>query len=357
MSTRIDVDDVDDIARGAAILGAGGGGDPYIGSLLARHALETYGPVTLVSVDDVPDDALVIPVAIMGAPTVIVEKPPAGTEFGGAFGLVAARMGRPVTHVACLEAGGLNSMTPIVTAAETGLPLIDGDGMGRAFPELQMTTFNAAGVAVSPMAMADEKGNTVLIDAVDGRWAERLARPLTVEMGCSASIALYPHSGAQAKQAMIRGTMSLALELGRLVRMARAEHRDGAEALAVHQGGRVLMRGKVVDVERRTVAGFARGVATIDGLGADEGSRMTIDFQNEHLIATRDDVVVASVPDLVCVLDLDTGEPVTGEQLRYGFRVTVVALPCDPLWRTDVGLALVGPRYFGYDLDHVPVRR
>lgn len=258
MTTVITVEDIDDIARGAAILGAGGGGDPYVGALLAKHALREHGPVQVVQPSDLPDDALVLPVAIMGAPTVIVEKPPSGHEFIGAFEMLSAHLGRPVTHVACFEAGGLNSMTPIVTAAQTGLPLIDGDGMGRAFPELQMVLFALEGITCSPMAMADEKGNTVLLSTIDNIWAERLARSATVDMGCSASVALYPQTGAQARASLVPHTLSLARTLGRLVAQSREDHTDAARSLAEHQQGAVLLRGKVTDVSRRTEAGFAQ---------------------------------------------------------------------------------------------------
>jgi len=111
----------------------------------------------------------------------------------------------------------------------------------------------------------------------------------------------------------------------------------------------------VADVERRTVGGFARGEARVDGTGGAAGSTLRIRFQNEHLVALRDDEVLATVPDLIVVLDTETGEPITTEELRYGFRVTVVAAPCDERWRTEAGLELVGPRYFGYDVEYVPI--
>jgi DUF917 family protein len=63
--------------------------------------------------------------------------------------------------------------------------------------------------------------------------------------------------------------------------------------------------------------------------------------------------VLASAPDLIMVLDPDTGEPTTTEDLRYGFRVVVLGARCDPRWRSEAGLALVGPRCFGYDFDFV----
>ncbi|MGH3357299.1 MAG: DUF917 domain-containing protein [Nocardioidaceae bacterium] len=354
---RIDLDDVPAIARGAAVLGAGGGGDPWLGSMMARRAIETHGPVEVVDPSDVSEDAFALPVAIMGAPTVIVEKAPAGDEHRRTFAAIERATGNRVTHVACMEAGGLNSMTPIVSAAMTGLPLIDGDGMGRAFPELQMVLFGLDGVDCSPMAMADEKGNTVVLNAADNAWAERLARAATIEMGCSATIALYPLTGAQVRRSMVPRTLSHTHEIGWLLERARAAHLDAAEALAEHTGGRVIGRAKVVDVERKTASGFARGRAQLAGTGDCVGRDLTLEFQNEHLIATVDGQVVASVPDLICVLDADTGEPITTEAMRYGFRVAVVAMPCNERWRTPEGLALVGPRYFGYDHEYVPLEQ
>src|SRR5438067_3028516 len=120
-------------------------------------------------------------------------------------------------------------------------------------------------------------------------------------------------------------------------------------------GGQRLFTGKIVDVIRRTERGFARGEATFQGLDGDEGHQLVIQFQNENLIALRDGAVVASVPDLITVLDAETGEPITTETLRYGFRVVVVGMPSAPAWRSDAGLALVGPRVFGYDVAYAPV--
>jgi len=227
--------------------------------------------------------------------------------------------------------------------------------MGRAFPEIQMVTATLYGVSATPMALADEKGNIAIIDTVDNHWAERLSRSLTIDMGCVAKIALYPLSGRQLTQAMIPGTISLAEELGRLIRQTRAAHGDPIAAILRRLGGYRLFAGKISDVERRTETGFARGEARIAGTGRHTGSVLGIRFQNEYLVAVRDGQVVASVPDLIIILDTETGGPITTEELRYGFRVTVIAAPCDFRWRTSQGLALVGPRAFGYDLDYVPV--
>ena len=40
-------------------------------------------------------------------------------------------------------------MLPIAASARIGLPMVDADGMGRAFPELQMVTFTMGGMSAS----------------------------------------------------------------------------------------------------------------------------------------------------------------------------------------------------------------
>jgi DUF917 family protein len=345
---EIGVEALRDIARGAAVLGTGGGGDPYIGRLLAEQAIREHGPVALVDVDEVPADALVVASAMIGAPTVMVEKLPAGGEAPAAMRALEQVLERPVTHTVSIEAGGLNSTVPFVTAAALGLPVVDADGMGRAFPEVQMVLCTLAGVQAAPLALADEKGNSLVLRTIDNRWAERFARSATVDMGCSAMMAVYALSGAQLEDAMVPGTITLCEELGALIRAERAG--DAVGAVVERLDGRVLLAGKVTDVARRTSDGFARGEARIAGDG-----ELRLHFQNEHLLALLDGEVVASTPDLIVVLDAETGEPVTTEALRYGQRVVALGAPCDPRWRTPAGLELVGPRTFGYDRDYVPV--
>ena len=122
------------------MLGTGGGGDPYIGKLMARESIRRYGPVDLYTLDELNDEDLIVPTAMMGAPTVMVEKVPNGDDIVNAFLSVGKYIGKPVRATMSIEAGGLNSVVPIYAAARLRLPMVDCDGMGRAFPELQMVT-------------------------------------------------------------------------------------------------------------------------------------------------------------------------------------------------------------------------
>ena len=349
-------DNLEAIAMGAGILGTGGGGNPYIGQLRARQAIKEHGPVTVLDPEELPEDAQVICVGGIGAPTVGVEKV---RDLQSLYALRAIEefTGKKATALISNEIGGSNSVEPLLPAAMTGLPVVDADGMGRAFPEFQMKTFFVYGVPCCPMAIADEKGNTVVIpETISPAWAERLARAVTVQMGCVACYAVAPMTAEQVRRTAVLNTLSLARNLGDAVITARVRGEDPIESILGTCPGKILFNGKIADVDRRTTAGFARGSLSIEGLADYNGERLAIEFQNENLIARRDGQIVCTVPDLICVVDSETGEPVTTELLRYGLRVIVLGLPAPDLWTTPEGLAVAGPRVFGYDTDFSPIQ-
>lgn len=360
MSWTLTVADLPDLARGATLLGTGGGGDPYIGRLLVASALGSDGEITMLDPGEVDDDALVIPTAMMGAPTIMLEKISQGGEAVLALRTLEDRLGEKAEATMPIECGGINSMMPLFTAATTGLPCVDADGMGRAFPELQMETFFVYGVSSCPMAIAAPDGSTVVIDTgTDAHQMEWLSRGVTIRLGGASHIADYPMRGADVKRTAIPRTISLGLRLGRCIREARERHRDPLAALrqelsdTLYSHGIELFRGKIVDVARRTEGGFVRGDVRINGFDTEDVCDLT--FQNENLICQVNGTTRAIVPDLISVLDSETAEPVTTEALRYGQRVVVFGISTPQEMRTPEALRIFGPTAFGLTEEFVPV--
>ena len=353
----IGIQEIEDIALGAALLGAGGGGDPYVGKLVAMGAVKECGPVTLLDPEEVPDDALLVPIAMMGAPTVLGEKGIGGGEYQTLYDMVSQFFGKKIYAFMPIEAGGVNSMLPIAACARLGLPLVDCDGMGRAFPELQMVTFTIGGMSATPMALTDEKGNSVIFETITNKWTEELARAVTMSCGGSVSVSLYPMTGAQMKAYSVKNIVTRSQKLGEAIRTVKncADDVTPEEHFLQFSEGYKLFKGKIADVLRETRGAFNFGKVMLEGIGECKGHQAYVEFQNENLTATVDGEILATTPDLICLVDTETFTPVTTDALKYGKRVLVIGLKCFEMWRTPAGIDLVGPRYFGCDTDYIPL--
>ena len=351
---KLTVKDLVDVGRGAAFLGTGGGGDPYVGRMLATSAIQEFGMPEIVEPDDLADDAEVCTVAMLGAPTVLIEKAACGDDVDLVISRLEKYTGKKMDAILPVEIGGVNSMLPIMAAARSGLPLVNADGMGRAFPEIQMVSFNVYGVSCTPLVVADDHLNTLVVETGSAKRAEDLVRVVSIEMGCSVILSSYPMTGADVKRTAVKGTMTLALEIGRAI--ARGRHSGNPvdelvnylRTTEYYNQCKVLFDGKVTDLRRETTRGFAIGhcqIAALDG----SGRTMEVTFQNEHVVAREDGKVRAIVPDLICMVDSETAEPIPVEALKYGQRIKVLGVSAPPILRTPESLAIMGPQAFGLD--------
>jgi DUF917 family protein len=349
---QLSLDDIESLAVGAWILGTGGGGNPYLPLLNMRLLYKEGHRVELMDSADLADDDWVGTVANMGAPLVGQERLTDSLTLAKAVTVMERHLGRRFAALMSMEIGGANGVRPFMAAAHLKLPVVDSDTMGRAYPELQMTSVAVGGLSGDPVSLVDVRGFESIVHKVPSwKWAERIGRKICVEYGSVAATCQPPRTGAEVKQWGIHGTTTKAIALGAAVRKAQREHTDPVEAILSVEAGKLLYAGKVIDVARRATEGFLRGVARFDGLDDFRGSQLTINFQNEWIVAHRDGEPLAMTPDLICVLDAVSGEAVGSETIRYGQRVTVIALPPTPIFLTPKGLSHVGPRAFGYDLD------
>ena len=230
-----------------------------------------------------------------------------------------------------------------------GLDVLDADGMGRAFPEATMVAMNVAGVPRDTTVLSDVVGNVIVMRTVDATWLERHVRAFSVASG-SLCLGASLLDAKDVPGAVIEGTVSRAIEVGH----AMLEAEEPVHALARTLRADVLINGKIIDVSRRTEGGFVRGSVTISGTGTERDRLLRVELQNENLVVLEDGEILVSVPDLVTLVDSETGHAISTELLRFGQRVSVLAWACDPLWRTERGLDIAGPRAFGYDIDYVP---
>ncbi len=344
--------EIESLALGAWILGTGGGGSPYLALLNMRKLYREGAVVRLLDPMDLADDDPVAVVSNMGAPLVGQERLTDPRTIARAVQMMEEYLGRRFRAIMSLEIGGGNAIQPFMAAALLDLPVVDADCMGRAFPEAQMTSFAIHGLRMYPLTLVDVRDNAVIVArAASWKWMERLSRKACVEVGSIAATCKAPRTGKEVKECAILYSTTKAIRLGETVQAARRDHRDPIRAVVEAERGLLVFKGKIRDVARRTTEGFLRGAAKLDGLDEFRGTSFELAFQNEFAVGWLDGAPRVMTPDLICVMDSVSGEAIGTETLRYGQRVSAVALPAPPILLTPKGLEHVGPRAFGYDLD------
>ncbi|MGG1659992.1 DUF917 domain-containing protein [Brevibacillus sp. NRS-1366] len=361
MTRRIDDRVVDALACGAMYLGSGGGGDTTLLQIMAKQAIREYGPVRLVSPFELLDEDWIVTVALMGSPAIHYEKMMSGHEMITALREIEREEGRRAKALTALEIGGLNALTPVLTAAMTGLPLVDCDGMGRAFPELQMTTYHAFGAQASPLVICANNGHSEKIISQSNFEVEKIGRVSMTKMGGSVATAGFPMKAIVLQEVGIPHTFLLCQRIGDGVLEAGHDvNRVFANLSRELQNsiyGRPykLMEGKVVDLQRYLKDGLLRGELLVEGTGFHHSEQIEVLFQSEYLAVKKGERLLATVPDIICVLDSDSGLPILIEELETHMNVWVIAIPCPIIVRHPKMMDVVGPWNFEIADSYIPV--
>ncbi|MET8825590.1 DUF917 domain-containing protein [Streptomyces sp. NPDC004610] len=342
---RLTAGEVPALAAGAALLGSGGGGNVSAGARLLRHALDARGGdgVPVVRADGLPPDTLIVHVGLIGAPDVLEERLFAAEDFGRALRAVEETVGGVAGAVGVIEIGGLNALTPPLAAAHLGLPVVDGDLMGRAFPRLFQTTLALHGRPAEPIAVVGPGGDTVVVRRCTARRAERIVRANAAALGGAAAIALYAVTAADLTAYGIPGSLGRCVTLGAGFLAARDAPVD---TLCARLGARLLGQGRVDEIVPRD--GTVPGSATL--LDRVSGAVLRVDLLDEYLTVAVDGRTVAATPEVVVALDPAGRAPVHCDQLRPGQQLALLRLPPLVRWpRTADGL--VGPAAYGLVTD------
>jgi len=268
-----------------------------------------------------------------------------------AFEALESVVGHSIPYVLPLEVGGGNSISPMFVAAKKGIPLVDGDGAGRAIPELEMTTYVIYGESLSPLAMANEASVSAVLYVEDPRECENVARAITTQLGMLAGFATHPMTGRRMKEVLIPHTLTQAEDVGRALREAKVGGDDPVDAVVAHMQGRLLGKGRITEVVSETSGGFDKGRVVVD-----DGLR--VDFKNESMLARRGGSPVAMVPDLICCLETG-GQALTNADMQEGLEVAFVGLPADPKWRTPQATGVFSHvlEGLGYREDYMPIEK
>lgn len=356
--------DLEDILLGAAILGTGGGGELSEGLAMIDDALSKGKEFVMVDLDEAPRDALVCTPYMLGAVSALPQEeermykrlPRLGKpSILTAYDRFQEYLGRTFYGTISCELGGSNTATSLYAAAMAGACIIDADPAGRAVPEITHSTYYINGLPAAPIVMANEFGEAIICENVmDDARAEHIVRALAkVSRNDIAAIdhALEIH---EIRDAVIPGTISLAMNMGKVWRETRIDGGDVPDAVAAEGHGIVAFRGAVSECDWETREGFTYGNIAIAGEGPFEGGDYRIWLKNENMTARLNGEIHATIPDLICLIDTETGNPVTNPNYRIGQKVAAVVLPAPAPFTSAKGLEAFGPAYLGLDTPYRP---
>lgn len=327
--------DLIDLVDGAAIFSAGGGGNPEAGYNLVDKLVNEGYVVELVDPYEVPDDAVVINFACVGATSSVAYHSEAAVKTLEAL---EEYTGREAFAAIPVELGGFNTLAAVDVAARRGMPVVDADGAGRSVPEVHLKVYTIDNIPLAPMVIADvDAQNMVLIKQTRNlKSAERIARLLAAEWNQTAYTARRILTGNQVKTSPIPNTLSKSIRIGKLLRKAV----DPIGAVLKETGGFKLFEGVADRVERETKEGFTWTTILLKGLGENKGSKFTLKAKNEILVAYKDRRLSAVAPDIITAVHPETGKCITAEKTKKGDRLVVIGIPAPSKWRTRKGLEL-----------------
>jgi len=353
-----------DFIYGSDIYGTGGGGSR--GWALSQLREAEGCRFRLVAVEEVPEDAVVAcPYGVGGGVREEVRRrfsalPRLSRGEVASLGVEALEgaLGRRLYGFVAGELGAGNTFLAMYMAALTGRYIVDGDAVGRSVPEVGHSTFNICGVGITPYVVVSPFGDVMIVTRVlDDSRAEDIDRYMAVASGGGVTVIDHPLEGRSLKGSIVEGTISKGVEVGRALREAGESGRDPLEAVEEAAGGRLIFQGVVESFQREGRGGFLWGETLLRGVGDYAHRRMRIWFKNENLISWLDDQPYVTCPDLITLLDPQTGYALSnfGDDIRPGRGVAVLAIEAPEIWRTPRGLELLTPGYFGFDIPYRPM--
>lgn len=363
------IQEATDFVRGCTFYATGGGGLPENGIESLMSEINEKGFVQITDISEIPDDAVAVCPFLMGSIAPHDEatlKEMAGFGFIDGVNKEKARLAKAIqeleaytgvktTVVVPIELAGANTSGPISAGSSLGMMAVDGDYCGRAIPEILQITPYLYDRKWLPVASVDEWDNVCIIKkATNLRVVERIGKLISAGAYGLAGQAGFIMSGKELKETVIAGTLSKSYELGKFIREAQEAHLDHIpQKIAEKGGGWVLAEGKRTDFEDEDRIGYYWGTTTIQ---SDAGDEYKIWFKNENHVCWKNGEPFVSSPDLICVVDRHTGEPIPNPKMRQAQEVAIIVLPCDERLRQDKIKKVLDPQYFGFeDISYVPV--
>lgn len=316
---------------------ASGGGAFYEHGLEMGYAALSLGDVNLISLDELPDDAIILTQTAIGAPAGTTDWQMKGKDYIRAVQLVQEKFPGKIVGLMTPQNGKSSSTNGWLSAAALGLYVVDATGDIRAHPTGEMGDM---GVNSNPdyrtiqaaVGGKTETGKYIEV-VVEGasNTTSKVLRTASDQGGGFIATARHPLTAGYIKKNGVVGGLSTAIELGHEI--IKAE-KNGAEAvikaIVKKTKGEIIVRGKVVKKRMKyTNQAFDIGQIVVE---SDDGHQFTLHAQNEFMaIDDENDKRISTYPDVETVFNAETAFPLSTNEIKKNQEVVVFKIAKEKL--------------------------
>ncbi|MBN1683711.1 DUF917 domain-containing protein [Candidatus Bathyarchaeota archaeon] len=361
--------DLEDYMLGAVILGCGGGGEVSSGKELVNYAFEHGHKFHLADISEFKNDEMLCIISSVGGgvPQEVRDKvAPYHKMFKSNIETRIQRfqrspeelskyIGKEFAAYLPSETGGGNGIMPMFLNAIEGKPSVDGDGCGRAKPEIGISLTHVAGIPMAPISVYTPFMESVIIkSAVDDFRGEDMTRQLAVASGGGVTATRSSGTVKEYKKGIAKNQVSRCIKIGYSIRKARENNDDPCMAFQEVSKAYKIFEGIVTKYEAEGHGGFNWGNWYIKGKERFENHQFKVWYKNENLLSWFDEKPYVRCPDLICIVDSRNCEGLSNFTNRNyeGHEVTVFGVPAIDNWRTLKGIEIFGPKHFGFPIEY-----
>lgn len=356
-----------DIARGAGVFGSCGGGHPKLALMMAVSALKRGKSIRIIPPNALENKEHVVVMSKFGNPVAGAEKIGSRNEGRIVIKLIEDLYGHKISAIAPLEAGGCNAIYPMTTSAELGLPMVDCDGGGRAWPHLKQFTYAFKGKFDRYLAAISDGQSYQTLDCESLEELDSAIQQTVKSMGAAVMIATLPMTAKQLKQTCVEDSISRAREIGACLRQVKSQTQQSSKirlALAPlskviftmpdYRPFDIICKGTIDepptrddDEEDYTVNGYVV-------IKTKKGKRVALIYENESLYAIRvkkdnsQGKTLVKAPNIISLLHRETLEPIYVERMRFGTPVIAITLNAPKPLRKKKAQKIVGHKAFPF---------
>src|SRR6056297_1098958 len=356
----IDKSWVKPLSLGSVVLGSGGGGKTNNLVFLLEDILTKNIEIQMLDLEDLNSKDYYCSTGMIGSTQLIDDFYFSGHEGVETVKSIEKLTRKNIKGIFTLEAAGVNTLYPLAVAGLMGIPVVDADCMGRAFPEIQMTVFQIENEDILPFILNDTRNKTHIFDKEETFIVDLNIRKILNEIDNLGFFSCAVKDGNSLKERLIPETISFTRDIGEVF-IEETNYESILKKLifitknSVYGAAIELFKGEIKVIDKNTGSNWQ--TINLDGIEDYSKKEYKIMNKNEYLISFIDGEISCMVPDIIVTIDIERLIPVNIEDIRKNMKIAVLGIPAPINLKTNKALNIVGPTSFGYKSTYKPLEK